>query len=68
MTAQHSYEAIETRLSALEEKMEKLEGSIDKLITVLQQGQGVVKTLKFIFLITAPFVAAVVWLKEHVKL
>lgn len=64
----HSYEALEIRLKTVEEKMDKLETSITNLTSVLQQGQGVVKTLKTIFYIAAPLLAAVVWFKEHVKI
>lgn len=65
---EHSYAALEARLDAFEKRMEKLETSIDTLITVLQQGEGVVKTLKTVFYIAAPLTALIVWLKDHVKL
>lgn len=68
MGSEQSYEALEIRLNALETKMEKLEKSIDALITVLQQGQGMIKTFKLIFYITAPIIGALIWIKEHVKL
>ena len=68
MGDEHSYEALDLRLNVLESKMEKLETKIDKLINVLQQGQGVIKTLKTIFYVTAPLIGAIIWIKEHVKL
>lgn len=63
-----SYEALDVRLKALETNMEKLEGRIDELINILNQAQGVLNTLKVIFYITAPLVAGVIWLKDHVKI
>ncbi len=62
-----SYAALDARLSALEKNMEKLEGSIEELISVLQQWQGAVKALKTLFYIVAPVVGALYWIKDHVK-
>jgi hypothetical protein len=59
---------LEHRLEELEQKLDKLEGQIDSLIGLWNQSLGVFKFLKLMFYITAPFIAAVMWVREHVKL
>lgn len=59
---------LEYRLSQLEEKMNALECKIDTLLKIWEQSQGAWKAVKLFFYITAPVVAVVVWIKDHVKL
>lgn len=68
MNEGQSYEVLDVRLKALETNMENLEGRIEELIKILNQAQGVLNTLKVIFYVTAPLVAGVIWLKDHVKI
>lgn len=68
MDNEQSYEALDVRLKVLETNTLKLEGKIEELLEALNQFRGVITTLKIIFMVAAPLVAAVVWVKEHVKL
>ena len=68
MDNEQSYEALDIRLKVLETNTVKLEVKIEELLEALNQFKGVITTLKIIFYIAATLVAAVVWVKEHVKL
>ncbi len=59
---------LEYRLNQLEDRMKALDEKIETLLKIWEQGQGAWKAVKMFFYITAPLVAAVVWIKEHVKL
>lgn len=59
---------LEYRLSQLEDRMKSLDEKIDVLLKIWEQSQGAWKAVKMFFYITAPLVAAVVWIKDHVKI
>lgn len=59
---------LEYRLSQLEERMKALDEKIDILLKIWEQSQGAWKAVKLFFYITAPLVAAVIWIKDHVKI
>lgn len=59
---------LEYRLNQLEEKMQALDAKIETLLKIWEQSQGAWKAVKMFFYITAPLVAAIIWIKDHVKL
>lgn len=59
---------LEYRLSQLEDKMKALDEKIDTLLVIWEQSQGAWKALKLFFYISAPVVAFIVWVKDHVKI
>ncbi len=63
-----SYEELNLRLENVEKKLEKIDKHIEEFLEIWNQSLGVWKVLKLLFWITAPIVAAMVWLKDHVKL
>jgi len=61
-------DSLEYRLTQLEEKMKALDDKIGLLLAIWEQSQGAWKAVKVFFYITAPLVAALVWIKDHVKI
>jgi hypothetical protein len=58
---------LRTRVAHIETSLETLQKISDQLDTFLKQGQGVLTLLRFLFYIIGPAVAAIYWIKEHVK-
>jgi len=51
----------------LKEKLEPVEDKLDSILTLLAKFEGAGTIMKLLFLGVAPIVAAVAWIKDHVK-
>jgi hypothetical protein len=58
---------IEERMGALEARMTHLDATLKGMTDAWMQIQGVVKFFKMCFFVCGPIIAAMYWIKEHVK-
>lgn len=52
----------------VEEKLAPIEEKLDLIMSLLHKFEGASTVIKVLFFAVAPLVAALVWLKDHVKL
>ena len=55
------------RVTHIETSLDKLDKVSDQLENYLTQGKGIAKMLQILFYVIGPLVAAIYWIKEHVK-
>ena len=58
---------LRVRVAHIEEALEKLDKVSTQLDSFLTQSKGVAKTLQILFYIIGPAIAAIYWIKDHVK-
>lgn len=58
---------LSVRVSHIEESLAKLDKVSEQLDNYLTQGKGIAKMLQILFYIVGPLVAALYWIKEHVR-
>ena len=47
--------------------MKEIKNDITDVKNLLQQGKGIAKMLQILFYVVGPLVAAIYWIKEHVR-
>lgn len=58
---------LRVRVAHIEEALDKLDKVSSQLDAFVTQSKGVAKTLQILFYLIGPIVAAVYWIKDHVK-
>lgn len=59
--------ALEVRVAHIEKSLDKLDHVSEQLDNFVKQGQGIGKLLQVLFYIVGPIVAAIYWIKDHVR-
>ena len=59
---------MQVKIEELEKEMIEIKTYVRAMYELWQHGIGVFKFIKFIFYVVAPIMAALYWIKDHVKL
>ena len=58
---------LRVRVTHIESSIAKIDHVSDQMETLIKQGQGIAGLMKVLFYVIGPIIAAIYWVKDHVR-